>query len=78
MNRKTQFHFPFLRFFRVENLLGLLRQHIIHIQHTGCPNKHGNKETNSKSSLQRISVVLPNFNGQNKVTPARVYILCKR
>ena len=42
---------------------------------TRCPNKHGNSETNLKSSSQIISVLLPNFNGQNNVTPARVYFM---
>ena len=34
------------------------RYHLIQ----GVPNKHGNKETNSKSFLQIISIVLNNFN----------------
>ena len=40
------------------------------MENTGCPNKHGNAETNSKSSLLIISVVLLNFKGQHKVTSA--------
>ena len=33
---------------------------------TGCPNKHGNKDTNTKSYYR----VLPNFCDLNKVTSA--------
>ena len=40
-----------------------------------CPNKHGSQETNSKSSVLRVSVVLTNFNRQNKVKSARVYFM---
>ena len=41
----------------------------------GCPNKHENYVTNSKSSLLRISAALPYFNGHNKDTSARVYFM---
>ena len=39
---------------------------------TGCPMYTRELITHKKSSLVRVSAVLPNFNGQNKVTPARV------
>ena len=41
---------------------------------TVCSNKHGNYKSNTKSSVLRISVRLPNFNGQDKVTSARVFL----
>ena len=43
----------------------------------GCPNKHGNCLTNSKSSLLRVSFVSRNFNDQNK-TRQLESILCER
>ena len=42
---------------------------------TGCPNKHGNSETKTKSSLFRFRVAMPKFNGQNKFMSVRVHFL---
>ena len=41
----------------------------------GCPNKHGNLVTNSRSSLLRISIVIPDFKSHNIIMSARVYLM---
>ena len=40
-----------------------------------CPNIHGSSVTIKKSSLFRISVVLPNFNVHNQVTSTRIHFV---
>ena len=42
---------------------------------TGCPNKHGNSGTHSRSSLLRISLVIPDFKSHNLIMSARVYFM---
>ena len=44
-------------------------------EYTGCPNKHGNSETKLDIVFVKNSVMLPNFNGQNKFMSD---ILCKQ
>ena len=45
------------------------------VSSTGCPKKHGNSVTNSKSSLLWISIVIPNFKSNNIIMSARVYFM---
>ena len=40
---------------------------------TGCPNKHGNSVTNSRSSLVWNSIVISDFKSHNIIMAARVY-----
>ena len=42
---------------------------------TGCPIKHGNLVTNSRSSLLWISIVRPDFKSQNIIMSARVDLM---
>ena len=45
------------------------------VLNTGCPNKHGNSVTNSRSSLLRFSIVIPDFESHNIIMSARVYLI---
>ena len=45
------------------------------IQHTRCPEKHGNSVTNWISSLLWISIVIPNFKSLNIIVSATVYFI---
>ena len=42
---------------------------------TGCPNKHRNSVTNSRSSRLRINIVKPDFKSHNISMSDRVYII---
>ena len=44
-------------------------------QGTACPNKHGNSVTNSRSSLLRITIVIPDFKSNNIIMSAIVYFM---
>ena len=48
---------------------------IVLLYYTGCPNKHGNSVTNSRSSLLWISIVRPDFKSPNIIMSARVYFI---
>jgi len=60
----------------VEGFLKLCLQLHILIHGTGCPKKRGNSVTNWKSSLLRISIVIPNFKSHN-IMSARVCFMKK-
>ena len=64
---KTQFHFIFLRFFRLKIPWAYPASTLSIFSIKGVPINMG-IETNSKPSLQRISAVLSNFNGQKNYT----------
>ena len=74
--KKTQFHFIFLRFFRLKIPWAYLASTLSIFSIKGVPINMG-IETNSKPSLQRISAVLSNFNGQKKLHLLQ-YIFYKR
>ena len=48
---------------------------IVLLYYTGGSNKHGNSVTNSRSSLLRISIVIPDFKSHNIIMSARVYFI---
>ena len=43
--------------------------------YAGCPNKHRNSVTFTRSSLLKISIVIPDFKSHNIIMSARVYFM---